>query len=184
MGEVGSGSAVAGRVQTHDPMNPTHTLLSGAVLLCAMSVMSTSLRAQGLAQVVPVASGAMGHAPSKPDLVGPDMQTVALRKAKDPMVRTTVRGADGSYGVRVNDANGQLRMEGSYSDVALNDRHGAFSFYHANGRLESAGMFAHGLKSGLWHCATVSGHARVDRWYEGLPWDDLQVLLGLATRAK
>ena len=134
--------------------------------------------------MVQVSDISVEHSRSTPDLVGPDMNTIALRNARDPMVRTTVRSADGSYGVRVNDASGQLRMEGSYSDVALNDPHGAFSFYHANGRLESAGTFDHGLKSGLWHCATVSGHARVDRWYAGLPWDDLQVLLGLATRAK
>lgn len=41
------------------------------------------------------------------------MNTIALRNARDPMVRTSVRTAVGSYGVRVNDANGQFRMEDS-----------------------------------------------------------------------
>lgn len=117
------------------------------------------------------------------DLVQEDLSTLAVRKTKEPFTRTVVLRNDELFGVRVVDTKGQLRMEGSYADSTLLIPHGTFRYYHPNGRLESEGEYVNGRKTGIWQCATASGERRPDRHYHGLAWDDLQIAVGLATRA-
>lgn len=44
----------------------------------------------------------------------------------------------------------KLQMEGYYKDSNCSIAHGAFRYYHSNGRLESAGKYTDGKKSGTW----------------------------------
>ena len=87
------------------------------------------------------------------------------------------------YAVEVTYADGRPRMKGSYLDSALNIPDGPFTYYYADGQVESNGAYDHGYKSGTWKCFTAEGDARADRIYYGMGWDDLQILVGLAERA-
>ncbi|MCU7547783.1 energy transducer TonB [Chitinophagaceae bacterium LB-8] len=45
---------------------------------------------------------------------------------------------------------GRLQMEGHYKDSACKKEEGKFSYYHANGALESTGAYTDGKRQGLW----------------------------------
>lgn len=124
-----------------------------------------------------------GEAPLHQDLVQADYSTPAKRKTAAPFTRTVRPDSPGDFLVVITDAAGTVRMRGTFRDAAATIPHGLFTYYHANGQQESEGRFAHGLKSGTWHCWTSNGTARADRHYLGLGWEDLQVWLGLAERA-
>ncbi|MBL7964507.1 MAG: hypothetical protein JNM31_11775 [Flavobacteriales bacterium] len=70
--------------------------------------------------------------------------------------RTYVGLVNGLHAVRIEDRNGSLKAEGTYTDAQLRVPHGTFRFYHPNGKLESQGVYTLGLKQGVWQ--------RFDHW--------------------
>ena len=159
------------------------TLTLNTALIATLSFGPQLLRAQELTQNTGVPDAGASGLMLRQDLLEPDMFTPATRRTKDPFVRTVAQRADGLYAVQITDALGLRRMEGTYKDSELLVPHGTFQYFHANGRMESTGEYIDGRKCGIWHCASASGQPRADRNYHGLAWDDLQVAVGLATRA-
>ncbi len=115
------------------------------------------------------------------DLVDERFRPVAYHA--NALRRTVYRTSDGRFQVRVVSASGTLRLEGSYLDEELQMPHGPFTYYHPSGQLESSGLYDHGVKAGVWERGSWDGVRLAERVYTGLCWDDLQVHLGLATRA-
>lgn len=74
-------------------------------------------------------------------------------------------------------------MRGTFLDAAATVPDGHFEYFHANGQKESEGRFVNGLKTGPWLCWASDGTARAERHYLGLPWEDLEIWLGMAERA-
>ncbi|MFZ1686784.1 MAG: hypothetical protein WAU70_05160 [Flavobacteriales bacterium] len=167
-------------------MRSTTTTALTTALFAAWGISTDPVNAQDLAYAN-TTSDPVASAPSttliRTDLVTGDLVTLATRRTKEPLARTVWQRADGLYDVRIVDATGQARMEGSYRDSDLRVPHGDFRYYHANGRLESSGTYNNGRKQGVWQCASADGRPRADRFYNGLEWDELQLTVGLATRA-
>ena len=61
---------------------------------------------------------------------------------------------------------GFLKAEGIYifKDEKFME-HGEFVFYHANGNVESRGMYHYGFKIGDWERYTAAGQRKADRFY-------------------
>ncbi|MBK8500518.1 MAG: energy transducer TonB [Flavobacteriales bacterium] len=75
--------------------------------------------------------------------------------------------------------DGKLKAEGRYRDASLTIPEGAFTFYHANGKVESHGLYKNGYKSGIWERYDVWGQALAEKVY------DPEVLAGIVyTRAE
>lgn len=167
-------------------MNPTATTAFSTALLAVLALSPAPIKAQDLAYFN-TNTTTPAETPSavlvRTDLVAHDLVTPATKRTKQPYARTVTQRADGLYEVRITDASGQERMHGTYRDSELKVAHGAFEYRYANGRMESAGEYKNGLKKGIWKCATATGESRADRYYHGLEWDDLEVAVGLATRA-
>lgn len=70
--------------------------------------------------------------------------------------RTVVGEQDGLVLARTFSMEGTLKAEGTFTDKSLQVEHGAFTFYHANGKVESKGQYVMGHKSGVW--------LRFDQW--------------------
>ena len=70
--------------------------------------------------------------------------------------RTVVCEQDGLVLARTFSMEGTLKAEGTFIDKSLQVEHGAFTFYHANGKVESKGQYVMGHKSGVW--------LRFDQW--------------------
>lgn len=70
--------------------------------------------------------------------------------------RTVVGEQDGLVLARTFSMEGTLKAEGTFIDKSLQVEHGAFTFYHANGKVESKGQYVMGHKSGVW--------LRFDQW--------------------
>lgn len=121
---------------------------------------------------------------ARTDRVLADLSTPAPERTKRVFIRTASLNADGSYLVRVLSPEGVLRMEGNYLDQALTVPHGTFAYYHSNGRMESTGSYEKGIKTGEWQCWTITGEARAARAYTGLPWEEMQFVVGVAERAR
>jgi len=66
-----------------------------------------------------------------------------------------------------------LQMDGTYDDSACKKPNGHFSYFHANGTLQSAGTYIHGKRDGLW----VSYH------YNGMMSDSASFINGHKTGA-
>lgn len=70
-------------------------------------------------------------------------------------------GSDGDlYIGRIYSMDGVLKAEGHYADATLNVEQGLFTFYFADGKVESTGLYESGKKSGVWK--------RYDRWGQEL----------------
>jgi len=117
------------------------------------------------------------------DQVQADYTTPATRKTDHPFTRTVWATDAGPYLAVVTDEAGTARMRGTFLDAAATVPHGHFEYFHANGQKESEGLFVNGLKSGQWLCWTSDGTDRAERQYLGMPWEDMQIWLGLAERA-
>ncbi len=63
---------------------------------------------------------------------------------------------DGLSFARTYTMDGKLKAEGTFTDKSLQVEHGMFTFYHANGKVESKGRYVMGHKSGVW--------LRFDQW--------------------
>ena len=118
------------------------------------------------------------------DKVRQDLVTPAGRKDKVTFERTVTLDENGQYAVIVKDAEGRLRMTGTYVDEALNTAHGQFTFYYPNGNVESSGMYANGTKTGTWERFAEDGTAKAERNYTGMTWEDMAVTLGEAAKAE
>lgn len=117
------------------------------------------------------------------DLVQADYTTPATRKTDHPYMRTLRATETGTYQAVVTDEAGITRMRGTFLDAAATVPDGHFEYFHANGQKESEGRFVKGLKTGQWLCWASDGSERAERHYLGMPWEDLQIWLGLAERA-
>lgn len=84
-------------------------------------------------------------------------EVLALTTRKNAAYYRVNEGQVGElYKGRTFTMEGRLKAEGTYKDAALTIEHGTFTFYHANGKVESQGDYAMGQKSGLWK--------RYDQW--------------------
>ena len=117
------------------------------------------------------------------DKVGPDLSSPATKLSSTVYYRVVTRDQANRYTATITDREGTPRMTGTYKDAAMHVPDGQFTYFHPNGRMESRGMYRNGNKAGTWHCWQSDGTARADRIYSGMDWDELQVSVGLATRA-
>lgn len=118
------------------------------------------------------------------DKVRSDLATPADRRDTDVYFRTVTMNESDQYAVEVRDAEGNLRMTGSYSDEALQKEEGLFTFYYANGNIESKGLMVNGMKTGTWERFSADGTPKAERNYTGLTWEDMAVTLGAASKAE
>ena len=127
----------------------------------------------------------MRHVWNRTDYVCEDLTRPPSRKRDRTYTRyTEFRPDQGTYHVRIISPEGVQRMEGVYLDSTLNTPHGPFTYYHPNGRPESAGHYLKGYKNGEWSCWSITGEPRFTRTYHGLPWDQLQFVVGAADLAR
>ena len=89
------------------------------------------------------------------------------------LVRIVALASNGRYLVAVRSNIGIMRMKGAYLDSALTVEDGNFSFYYANGRIESEGHYQHGSKSGTWLRYAMDGAQMAERNYTGLNTEEL-----------
>jgi hypothetical protein len=83
-------------------------------------------------------------------------------------------GMEGQYFIgRTYSMDGKLKSEGRYLDQHLTIEHGHFTFYHANGKVESSGEYAEGLKSGVWERYDAWGRALAEKVYDPEPLADI-----------
>lgn len=63
--------------------------------------------------------------------------------------------------------DGSLKMKGRfyYSGDEFVE-HGKFTFYHANGQIESEGFYVFGYKSGVWKRFSENGNVRSEKFYD------------------
>jgi len=64
--------------------------------------------------------------------------------------RKVYPGSSGMWIVKSYYMNGQLQMEGQYSDKRFKIKQGAFIFYHNNGNISSLGQYSNDKKVGIW----------------------------------
>jgi len=72
---------------------------------------------------------------------------------------------DSSYAVLVKYITGETFMKGVYSDAKLENEHGNFTYFYANGNSESEGRFKNGYKVGTWKRWNFEGVKKPDRYY-------------------
>ncbi|MEO8069597.1 MAG: hypothetical protein ABI599_18010 [Flavobacteriales bacterium] len=125
---------------------------------------------------------ALAAAPSVTDFVNAEFTPVPYNG--DALLRTSTPLCNGSFRVRVVDANGTLRMTGTFSDGRLVHANGLFTYFHDNSFVESVGTFSDGTKSGTWERYSPDGRRLADREYRGLDVDGLLELNGLTAYAR
>ncbi|HRP00765.1 MAG TPA: hypothetical protein PLN54_15145, partial [Flavobacteriales bacterium] len=78
-------------------------------------------------------------------------EVLALTTRKNAAYYRVNQGREGElFKGRTFTLEGRLKAEGTYKDASLTIEHGTFTFYHANGKVESQGEYVMGQKSGLW----------------------------------
>ena len=160
-------------------MKTSDPLQLSLVITCATLLLSGALMAQGPSEaLIPTDNTIISQ-----ELVQSDYTTEATRKTAHPFTRTVRMAADGKYMAVVTDAYGTVRMQGTFQDPEATIADGDFEYFYANGRKESKGEFVKGMKKGTWACWTSDGTPRADRYYHGMSWDELEVLVGLAEQA-
>ncbi len=90
---------------------------------------------------------------------------------------------NGTYAVAEYTPQRIKRMEGHFLDSTLTIPHGPFAFYHPNGRIESCGMYHHGVKVGQWVAQDSRGVRKADRHYTGLSGEELLLSVGVISKA-
>lgn len=158
-------------------MNPIN-FLSIVPLLVALVIPAIEASAQD----APIHTTSVAQASSQAKLKA-DLVTPADKKDKIFYTRTVTRSEDGTYYAVILDQNAQLRMKGTYLDENCHVANGVFTYYYANGTIESTGEFLKGFKTGTWYCYQENGSPRAERFYRGMNWEDQAVALGLASRA-
>jgi hypothetical protein len=79
--------------------------------------------------------------------------------------RVVEGNTDGLYLGRTYTMEGKLKSEGTYLDAGLRVEHGRFTFYHANGAVESSGEYVKGHKTGIWERFDSSGRPLAEKVY-------------------
>jgi len=120
-------------------------ILRLSVLLCALILESAAVQAQtqfldAYFNILPVAD-----------------------KAK--YTREVSVSQDSSYKVVIRYITGEVMMTGAFSDQKLQVQNGDFTYYYANGNLESQGRYKSGLKVGTWKRWSFDGSKKPDRYY-------------------
>jgi TonB family protein len=83
-------------------------------------------------------------------------------------------GRDGDLFMgRTYSIEGRLKVEGTYADRELRVEHGSFTFYHANGAVESKGEYVMGNKSGVWERFGPYGEALAEKIYNPVPLENI-----------
>lgn len=82
---------------------------------------------------------------------------------------TKGRMEDGHWVGYIRSMQGPLKAIGHYADRDLRTRHGDFTFYYADGSIECAGQYAHGVKCGLWRRYGPGGRELGERVYDPRP---------------
>lgn len=83
-------------------------------------------------------------------------------------------GMEGQHFIgRTYSMDGKLKAEGRYLDEQLTVEHGHFTFYHANGKVESSGDYAEGLKAGVWQRFDGWGRSLAEKVYDPEPLADI-----------
>lgn len=70
---------------------------------------------------------------------------------------------------KIYTTDGKLKAEGRYQDAALTLPSGPFTYYHANGKVESRGLYVDGNKTGVWERFDVWGGALAEKIYDPEP---------------
>jgi len=95
-----------------------------------------------------------------------DNQLKNSKKSEAMFKRTLSHVGDSVFVARVEDLNGNLKIEGAYvMEGGKIMENGEFTFYHSNGKIESKGMYSMGVKVGDWKRYTADGNPRADRYY-------------------
>ena len=115
--------------------------------------------------------------------LGYDELTTGNSNKDERMVRVVALASNGRYLVAVRSNIGIVRMKGAYLDSALTVEDGKFTFYYANGRVESDGNYVRGSKSGTWMRYTLDGEKLAERNYTGMNTQELLVAVGAAKTA-
>ena len=88
------------------------------------------------------------------------------KKGQAMYVIDNVQNMDTAYFAQVRAKDGRLKMEGYYWDAALQTENGKFTYYYANGNVESTGHFVMGAKSGLWLRYHADGRSKAEKLYD------------------
>lgn len=124
--------------------------------LHSVKTLSIALLAILLAPLTSLSSSAQGG--DDRQYLSEVLAPVARKKAQ---FYREVAGKDGELFIgKTYTMEGKLKAEGTYHDGAMRQPHGFFTFYHANGRVESKGEYINGNKAGIW--------LRYDAWGEPL----------------
>ena len=79
--------------------------------------------------------------------------------------RTVQQNNENIYYVEVFYLTDAPQMKGHYLDKELTILHGACSYFHRNGKIESKGTFHEGKRAGIWERYTMFGDRKADRFY-------------------
>ena len=103
------------------------------------------------------------------DMLKEDMVTQITNVKEVAFQRYVQLDVNGNYAVQVVSVGimKTVRMEGTYLDSELQIPHGAFTYYHPNGRVESKGDYSNGVKTGIWHRTSISGKELAEKVYTG-----------------
>ncbi len=108
-----------------------------------------------------------------PDRILLDAQ-LKVTKARQASYYRVLEGVEGgAYLGRTYTMDGRLKAEGLYVDEQLTVENGRFTFFYANGQVESTGDYAHGLKKGVWQRFDAVGHALAEKVYDPEPLADI-----------
>ncbi len=100
--------------------------------------------------------------------------TLAATSKKSASFYRVAEGRDGDLFIgRTYSIDGKLRSEGTYLDAQLRVEHGAFTFFHTNGALESRGEYVMGNKSGIWERFTANGDTLAEKIYNHVPLENI-----------
>lgn len=117
------------------------------------------------------------------EALGYEELTTGAPKGDERLERIVAHAANGRYLVAVRSNIGIIRMKGAYLDSALTVEDGNFTFYYANGRLESVGQYVRGSKSGTWMRYALDGASLAERNYTGLSTEELLSAVGVSKKA-
>lgn len=95
-----------------------------------------------------------------------NVQLEQTKKRKATFERELEKIGENTFKASIRTKEGFLKAEGIY--IFMDEKfmeHGEFVFYHANGNVESRGMYNCGFKIGDWERYTSSGQRKADRFY-------------------
>lgn len=101
-------------------------------------------------------------------------ETLAATTKKSARFYRVAEGREGDLFVgRTYSIDGKLKSEGTYADAQLRVEHGEFTFFHANGAVESRGEYVMGNKSGVWERFSSKGEPLAEKVYNHVPLENI-----------